>query len=117
MRSKSWTTSNCQASLVTDDYCMGSDCFVEAPDMLQIQTKRPWESISEPPTTALAGSHEVRRDHSLRGAAGDVVALGISTRCVHLQHPAWRRLRCRRELEGCELAKKAGSELATAKLA
>lgn len=103
--------------MVTGDYCMDSDCFAEGPGKLQIQTKLPWESISELPTTALAGSYEVPRDHSPRGVAGDVVALDISTRCVHLQHPAWRRLRCRRELEGCELAKKVGSELATAKLA
>ena len=117
MHSRSSTTSNCRVSLVTDDCCMDSDCFEKVLGMLQDQTKLPLENISELRTTALARSHEVPRDHSPRGVVDDVVALGISSRCVRLQHPAWRRLRCRRELEGCELAKKAESELATEKLA
>ena len=92
---------------------MDSGWLVVAPGKVQRQTKPPWANISELLSTALGRSHAIPHGHWSRDVADDAVAWDISARCEHLQRPAWRYLRCRRELEVCVLERKQGSGLAT----
>lgn len=108
----SWMLRNCPVLLETGGCYTDSGLLAVAPGMLARQSQPPWANIAELLRTALARSHEPPHGHSRRGVADDEDALDISTHCARLQHPAWRYLRCRRELEGYALGTKQEIDLA-----